>query len=269
MGAFSVPVSPGSAVTNVGFHGVVHRGGDGVGGVDQDAADWASTQPPGARRWATPTFAQDPNANAIRWGTTYNFRFDAQVPPGIGTVAIGTFKDGGTVYASADVPGAAIPGLLFCAGDGSLATPCPCGNAGSAGHGCANSQNAAGALLTSSGTASPDTVVLTSAGELPTALSVFLQSSVQAPNGIVFGDGTRCVTGSLRRLYVKNAVAGSATAPAAGDPSITARSSALGDVIVPGSTRFYQTYYRDGNPAFCASPPGSTFNVSSGQIVVW
>jgi len=269
VGAFTVPIPAGGGITNVGFHDVAHRGGDGVGGVDQDGTDWPSTQTAGVRRWSTATFAQDPNANAIRWGTTYNFRFDALVGPGLGTVAIGTFKDGGTIYASADVPGGAVPGMLFCSGDGSLATPCPCGNTGIAGHGCANSQNPSGALLASTGTASPDTVVLTSSGELPTSLSIFLQSAVQAPNGIVFGDGTRCVTGALKRLYVKNAVGGTAAAPAAGDPSITARSAALGDSIAPGSTRFYQTYYRDGNATFCPSPPGSSFNVSSGQIIVW
>jgi hypothetical protein len=125
------------------------------------------------------------------------------------------------------------------------------------------------ALLASSGTASPDSVVLTVSGVLPTSLCVFIQSSVRSANGIVFGDGVRCATGSLLRLYVKSAAAGVSSAPAPGDPSITARSAALGDPLAPGSTRFYQTYYRDGNPAFCPNPPGSSFNVSNGQVVLW
>src|SRR2546430_5810075 len=31
--------------------------------------------------WNCETFAQNQNANAIRWGTLYNFRFDANLPP--------------------------------------------------------------------------------------------------------------------------------------------------------------------------------------------
>ena len=53
------------------------------------------------------------------------------------------------------------------------------------------------------------------------------------------------------------------------DPSITARSAALGDPIAPGDTRFYQVYYRDAAGAFC---PPETFNATNGvrnNIGVW
>jgi hypothetical protein len=43
----------------------------------------------------------------------------------------------------------------------------------------------------------------------------------------------------------------------------------LADAIAPGSTRFCQTYYRDGNPTYCPSPQGSSFNVSNGEVRVW
>ena len=267
--SFSVPIPSGIVPSGVGFHGVVYRGGDGAGGVDQDGTDWTANTPGGEVSWATQSFAQNPNANAIRWGTVYNFRFDADSAPGVGTIAVGTFKDGGVVYATSDVPGASLPGLPFCAGDGSLATPCPCANVGAPGRGCANSQASAGALLSSSGSSNPDTVVLTVSSTLPSSLCIFLQSAAQNPSGIPFGDGLRCASGPLLRLYLKTASAGVAAAPAAGDASITARSAALGDPIVPGSTRFYQTYYRDGNPTFCPSPQGSSFNVSNGQVLVW
>jgi len=77
----------------------------------------------------------------------------------------------------------------FCFGDDTLPTLCPCFNPGASGHGCANSQNANGALLTASGTVSPDTMVLQSSGELPTALTIMLQSSGSNPGGSTFGDG--------------------------------------------------------------------------------
>jgi hypothetical protein len=58
-------------------------------------------------------------------------------------------------------------------------------------------------------------------------------------------------------------------APLAGDQSISARSAALGDPISSGSTRFYMTYYRDANPAFCPNPPGNTFNSSNSLSIGW
>ena len=54
-----------------------------------------------------------------------------------------------------------------------------------------------------------------------------------------------------------------------GDTSISLQSAALGDPIAPGSTRFYQSYYRDSNPSFCPAPQGSTFNVTSGVSITW
>jgi hypothetical protein len=103
---------------------------------------------------------------------------------------------------------------------------------------------------------------------LPTALSIFLQGTTAiAPLG--FGDGLRCTGGALKRLYVHNAVGGVVSAPQPGEPSISARSAALGDVITAGATRHYQTYYRDPVLGFCASPLGNTWNISSGLSVVW
>jgi len=159
----------------------------------------------------------------------------------------------------------------YCFGDGTLSTACPCNNFGTTGRGCNNSANTGGAALSGTGTTSPDALVLTSAGELPHALSIFLQGNGCNSTGSVFGDGVLCVNGTLKRLYVKNAVNGSASAPnfSAGDPSITTRSAALGDPITTGSMRFYQTYYRDPDANFCPLPPGNFWNVSSGLSVQW
>ena len=44
--------------------------------------------------WSTETFAQNQNANAIRWGTLYNFRFDADQPPQQTNATVGYFKTG-------------------------------------------------------------------------------------------------------------------------------------------------------------------------------
>ena len=157
----------------------------------------------------------------------------------------------------------------FCFGDGSLAS-CPCGNDSPAGEGrgCLNSTGAS-AQLTDAGAASlaNDTLVLTSAGELATALSIFLQGDLALGVPALFGDGLRCVGGGLKRLYAKNAVGGVVSAPGAGEPSVSARSAELGDPLAPGDVRHYQVYYRDPALAFCAG--GGAFNVGNALRVTW
>jgi hypothetical protein len=160
-------------------------------------------------------------------------------------------------------------GVPFCFGDGSLSSACPCGNTGASGHGCASSVVAAGGLLAASGAANPDTVVL-AASELPSGVScIFLQGDGLVGAGAVFGDGVRCAGGHLVRLALKSATGGAAAFPGAGDPSITARSAALGAPIAPTSSRFYQVYYRDNDPVFCPAPSGNTWNVTNGMQIHW
>jgi hypothetical protein len=158
--------------------------------------------------------------------------------------------------------GCAGPGLPFCFGTGA----CPCSNAGASGSGCRNSIGQS-ARLVATGTSNPDTILFTAIGELPTALTIFLQGTT-IQSATVFGDGLRCIGGNLKRLYVKDASAGTATAPGPGDPSVTVRSTALGDPIA-GVPRYYMTYYRDPSPTFCPNPPGNTFNASNGVMIVW
>jgi YVTN family beta-propeller protein len=161
------------------------------------------------------------------------------------------------------------PGSPFCFGDGTTFTSCPCGNSGLAGRGCANSVNVAGAILSSSGATTPDTVVLHAGGAPASANAIYLQGDTFTSLGVVFGDGVRCVSGNLKRLALKNSVNGVSQYPEPGDPSITARSAALGDPIAPGTSRYYQTYYRDPNPTFCPDPPGNTWNVTNGISIAW
>jgi hypothetical protein len=160
--------------------------------------------------------------------------------------------------------------VVYCAGDGSSG-PCPCGNDSAAlsQRGCLNSAGQSAGLADSGhATLGADTLVLTSSGELPSALSIFLQGST-FPAALPFGDGLRCVGGTLRRLYAHSASLGAVSAPAAGDLSISARSASLGDSLAPGAQRGYQVYYRDPNPSFCPAPVGSGFNVSNALRVNW
>jgi hypothetical protein len=151
-------------------------------------------------------------------------------------------------------------GLGFCFGDG-LGTPCPCGNSGGNGRGCANSIFPAGSVLTATGSASIalDTVVLT-ASSMSGGISVFFQGTGQA--SLPLDDGLFCLTGALIRVGTYGIVGGaSSNPPVAGVPLHT-----KGALVLPGGTRFYQVVYRNAAPAFC---PPATLNRTNGLAVVW
>ncbi len=92
--AFSVPVGSGVTITTNGFHDIHHHSGDGVDGVNNDGTDWAFSEGSGNAEWSSETVAQEANANALRWGTLYNFRFDADTPPVPVTATITLFATG-------------------------------------------------------------------------------------------------------------------------------------------------------------------------------
>jgi Tol biopolymer transport system component len=148
---------------------------------------------------------------------------------------------------------------------------CPCANPPSgAGRGCDNSSGTGGASLAAAGAAqlSSDTLVFTTSGEKPTATSIVLQGTSAIPSGVIFGQGVRCASGALKRLYVHNAVGGSIRAPVGADLSVSARSAQLGDPIAAGSSRYYGVYYRDPT-VLGGCPATSTFNVTQGGAVAW
>jgi hypothetical protein len=151
----------------------------------------------------------------------------------------------------------------FCSGDGT-GTACPCGNAGPANSGCANSLGSAGRLI-GSGVASvtSDSVVLSANGMGATATSLFFQGSAQVSGGAgaVLADGLRCASGNVMRLGTKTNAGGASSYPQAGDAAVSIR----GAIPAAGGTFYYQTYYRDP-PAFCTS---ATFNLTNGVRVTW
>ena len=88
---FVVPLRPGVEVTNLGFHDVEYHSGDGMGGNNFDGTDWDATVANGKLTWSTATYGDDDNANALRWGTMYNFRFTANSPPVDASLSMGMF----------------------------------------------------------------------------------------------------------------------------------------------------------------------------------
>jgi hypothetical protein len=163
------------------------------------------------------------------------------------------------------------PGINVCLPGVGTVRGCPCGNPPSnSPAGCDNSAATGGARLDAVGVPDPYncSVVFTSTGEKPTALSVLFQGGSFLASGVTYGQGVRCVGGTLRRLYVKSAFGGSITAPQSGDLSVAARSAALGDYLGNGSIRYYAVYYRDPT-VLGGCPPSAAFNITQTLRIQW
>ncbi len=110
-GSFSVPIPLGVGVANVGFHGVFAHSGEPYPNTATNPDNWAGSVVSGTLMWSAPEPFVAPNgnnANALRWGTMYNFRFDASTPPtaaGGRAVSIGLFKPGTPTAISAALIG--------------------------------------------------------------------------------------------------------------------------------------------------------------------
>jgi hypothetical protein len=92
---FPVPLN------NVEFHAPPQHPGwphDGtVGDAGYGSTPWIFEDQGSAGTWSTETFAQNPNANAIRWATLYNFRFDSTAAPVPSEATISFFKTGSPI----------------------------------------------------------------------------------------------------------------------------------------------------------------------------
>lgn len=110
VGSFIVPVPADVTLTNIGFHDI-----DSHSGEPYCTEDWLAVRSGDTITWSSDSFEENEFANAIRWGTIYNFRFDANTPPRPADLDIGLFKPGtpksvSTVVA-APLPACPIPAL--------------------------------------------------------------------------------------------------------------------------------------------------------------
>jgi hypothetical protein len=91
-GSVSVPIPSDPVVAGLGFHDVDYHSGEPF-----DGTDWAATieiEPAPNVTWTTESFDENPDANALRWGTLYNFRFDVNAPPAEGALTVELFRPG-------------------------------------------------------------------------------------------------------------------------------------------------------------------------------
>lgn len=94
---FIIPIAAVAPATNPSFRDVAYHSGEPF-----DLTDWRFISGPSAVQWDNDTtFLQNPDANALRWGSTCSFRFDFPAPPRIGTATLQMFKPGTPVFISA------------------------------------------------------------------------------------------------------------------------------------------------------------------------
>ena len=148
------------------------------------------------------------------------------------------------------------PGTSFC----DCTSSGPCANHGSADEGYANTTGSGAKLIaTGSNSLAAADLGLRGAQLPPHKPGLFFQGNdpQSGGNGIPFGDGLRCVAGSIVRLQVvtsnTNGIA------------VTSTDLALASGANAGDTRNYQLWYRDGPLSTC----GFGFNLTNGVALVW
>jgi hypothetical protein len=235
IGANSISIPTGGSISNVGFHDVE------TPDTSYSTVDWPGIIGAGTVDWATGSGA---NANAIRWGTVFNFRFTSDQPPTTGQVTIGEYLAGGTLNADAKVPdGNACGTSMFCS--------------------TAPNSFGAGELISASGSTSvtANNMSLTTIAGVPGEFGLFYYGTTAI--NTLFGDGFRCVGGLTTRLNPPQTsdVFGDTTRPLDFN---SAPMNAGSGMITPGSTWYFQHWYRDPGGS-----GGSGFNLSAGISAVF
>ena len=160
------------------------------------------------------------------------------------------------------------PVTYFCFGDGT-GLACPCANNGAVGNGCANSLNANGGNLTASGIASvsADTWTISGSG-IPNGPGLYYQALNQlgGGNGVLFGDGIRCIGGTVIRLGIVTAAGNASSYPSPNPPAVNAIPISVKGFNLAGDVRNYQLWYRDSTIGFCTA---NVFNLTNAVNVTW
>ena len=100
-------------MTGVGFHSVPSHSGEPFSNTA-----WTSTVGTYDITWKTQAYSVNANANALRWGTLYNFRFTADVAPSTGQITLGLFKPAQSpTLPNALLGDAVVPDPTVCIGD--------------------------------------------------------------------------------------------------------------------------------------------------------
>jgi hypothetical protein len=242
---FSIPVAcAGVNITDPYFHDVDSHSGD-----PWSTTDWTFDNSGGQVTWSTETFANDQNANALRWGTMYNFGFTADSAPGMTQGSIGLFKPGMTNALSVDLHG-------------------PCGTpvCGSYNY-CTSGQNSSGGVcqiaVSGSTAISDNNLVIEALGAVGGQPGLFFYGPTQV--SLPFGNGTRCVGGGVGEVQrLTNAMMPSIFGDFTVALDFTTSPLGIGfNAVAAGDTQNFQCWYRD--PA----AGGGGFNLSNATSITF
>lgn len=133
--SFRVPIPAGTVVRNIGFHDVDYHSGEPFSGTD-----WTATVDASSVTWTTDAYATNANANALRWGTLYNFRFDLNVAPVTDQVRLDLFTPGtpGSITASTLTPNACVVDGVCTGAETCANCPADCAGQGGGAGCCGN-----------------------------------------------------------------------------------------------------------------------------------
>jgi len=238
--SFSIPVPAGATVSNVGFKDVDRHSGE-----IYDSTDWTSAVLLDRVQWETSSWGANPNANALHWGTLYNFWFDANIPPQDGSAAIDLFLPGGPaepgrVLAAARAPGPACTTANYCS--------------------VAPNSAGAGAVIASSGSTSlaNNDFTLEISGAPANEFGIFYYGEMPAQTPL--GDGWRCIGGTVVRLFpvLNTGPGGTASRP------LDVMNLPSGAILDSGITYYFQFWHRDP-----AGPGGAGINLSDGLSAIF
>jgi hypothetical protein len=110
IGSVAVPTQEGAPIST-GFNGVEY-----LDAPDSNISslDWLVSSGSGVTSWQTEDYFANMDANAIRWGTMYNFSLVSDRGPGVGSVELGMFEPGDVESVFGD---AVVPNEVVCAAD--------------------------------------------------------------------------------------------------------------------------------------------------------
>jgi hypothetical protein len=116
--SFTIELPNSALFSNAGFAGIAHHSGE-----PYATDDWTVSTTANSITWSTADFATNPNAHALRWGTTFNFWFDADQPPaGSLTHTLALFKAGDPATLEVDIADAFLNGFKDSFETGDLTT---------------------------------------------------------------------------------------------------------------------------------------------------
>jgi hypothetical protein len=244
-GAFSVPLCEGTVnITDTFFRDVDYHSGE-----PYDNTDWTTDVSSGLVKWETTTpHSVNPNGNALRWGTLYNFGFTADAPPANTLASIDFFVPGTPTSLTPQIPG-----------------PCPVVDCGSVSVYCdpavPNSSGGPAEMVVGGSLDHTDNALELTATQLPlNKIGYFITSQGTNVFTPLNSEGNYCIGGApLRRLLPPPSNSGD-TGMGYGEFTRTPDLSTL--PIVGGSTWNFQAWFRDDNP-------GTTSNFTNAAAVTF